>query len=140
MKNNPTTRFLLLRFLSIQKPLRDYIVCLSCSFEARGGTGNGNRAINSYLELGEGETTTGTNPSVVLNGRASHKRSELVDGAGSQSSSLGLTSSASPGLAAGLFEEKTITSQYLVSKVSNFSHVATFCPSSGFQESRTWSK
>lgn len=95
---------------------------MSCTFEAR-RIESGNRAIISYLELGEGETTTGTDSSVVLNGRASHNRSELVDGAGSQGSSLGLTSSTSPGLAAGLFER---ISQYLVSKLSNFSYVATF--------------
>lgn len=86
---------------------------LSCSFEAR-RIGDGNRAINSYLELGEGETTTGTDPSVVLKGRASHDRSELVDGTGSQSSGLGLTSSTSPGLAAGLFENKSISRVQIV--------------------------
>ena len=48
------------------------------------------RSVKSYLELGEGETSTGTNPSVVLNGRASDDGSQLVDGTRSESSSLGL--------------------------------------------------
>lgn len=45
----------------------------------------------SYLQLSQGETTAGTNAAVVLDGRASHNGAELVDGAGGQSSSLGLT-------------------------------------------------
>lgn len=90
------------------------------------GTENGNGAINSYLELGEGETTTGTDPSVILDGRASHNRSELVDGAGSQSSSLGLTSSTSPGLAAGLFEKKKSQVNISYPNGPTFAYVATF--------------
>ena len=58
----------------------------------------------SYLELSQGETAAGADTTVVLDGRASHNRSELVDRSGSEGSSLGLTSSASPRLLAGLFQ------------------------------------
>lgn len=67
----------------------------------------------SYLELSQGETTAGADTAVVLKGRASHNRSELVDRSGSEGSSLGLTSCASPRLLAGLFH-----SQYLCAKVN----------------------
>lgn len=65
----------------------------------------------SYLELSQGETTAGADTAVVLKGRASHNRSELVDRSGSEGSSLGLTSCASPRLLAGLLH-----SQYLCAK------------------------
>lgn len=63
---------------------------------------------SSYLELSQGETAAGADSSVVLDGRASYNRSELVDGTGSQGSSLGLASSASPRLLAGLFPQVNI--------------------------------
>lgn len=69
---------------------------------------------SAYLQLNERETAASADPSVILDGRASHNRSELVDGARGQSSSLGLTSSTSPRLLAGLFPHKN--SQYLVSR------------------------
>lgn len=56
------------------------------------------RISNAYLELSESETTAGADLAVVLNSRASHDRSELVDGARSQSGSLGLTSDTSRSL------------------------------------------
>lgn len=49
-------------------------------------------SIMSYLELSEGETTAGTDPTVVLDGRASHDGLQLVDGAGGDKSGLGLAS------------------------------------------------
>lgn len=57
----------------------------------------------SYLELSQGETAAGTDTAVVLDGRASHNGSELVDGSGSKGSGLGLAGSASPRLLAGLY-------------------------------------
>lgn len=59
--------------------------------------------VQSYLELSQGETTTGADAAVVLDGRASHNRSELVDGTRSDGSSLGLASVASRDLLAGLY-------------------------------------
>lgn len=67
-------------------------------------------SIKSYLELDEGETSTGANPAVVLKGRASHNRSQLIDGTRSESSGLGLAGCASPCLSAGLFEQVNIPS------------------------------
>lgn len=66
----------------------------------------------SYLELSQGETTAGTDSAVVANGRASHNRSELVDGTRSDGSGLGLTSSASSELLAGLYQRSI--SRYLI--------------------------
>ena len=56
----------------------------------------------SYLQLSQGETTAGTDTAVVLDGRASHNGSELVDGAGSDGGSLGLTGIPARDLLAGL--------------------------------------
>jgi hypothetical protein len=66
------------------------------------------KVAESYLELSQGETAAGTDTAVVLDGRASHNGSELVDGSGSKGSGLGLAGSASPRLLAGLYH----TSQY----------------------------
>lgn len=57
---------------------------------------------NPYLELSEGETAAGADLAVVLDGRASDNRTELVDGAGSQSGGLGLTGSTAGSLLASL--------------------------------------
>lgn len=57
---------------------------------------------SSYLELSQSEATTGADAAVVLDGRASDNRSELVDRARGQSGGLGLTSSASSRLLTGL--------------------------------------
>lgn len=59
----------------------------------------------SYLELGQGETPAGAHLAVVLNGRASDNGTQRVDGAGSQSCSLGLTGDAAGGLLSGLSHE-----------------------------------
>lgn len=59
----------------------------------------------AYLELGEGETPTSADLAVVLNGRASHNRSQPVDGAWGDSSGLGLTSGAPRRLLPGLFPQ-----------------------------------
>jgi hypothetical protein len=45
--------------------------------------------ISIYLELSEGETTTGTDTAVVLDGRASDNGTQLVNRTGSNSSRLG---------------------------------------------------
>lgn len=58
----------------------------------------------SYLQLNQGETSTGSRTTVVLDGRASDDGSQLVDGSGSDSGGLGQTSSSSSRLAAGLVE------------------------------------
>lgn len=57
---------------------------------------------NSYLELSKRETTAGTDLAVVLEGRASHDRAQLVDRARSDGSSLGLTGSTARSLLASL--------------------------------------
>lgn len=62
----------------------------------------------SYLELSQGETTAGADTTVVLDGRASHNGSELVDGSGSEGSSLGLAGCASSRLLTGLFQRVNI--------------------------------
>lgn len=71
----------------------------------------------SYLELSQGETAAGTDTTVVLDGRASHNGSELVDRSGSKGSGLGLAGSASPRLLAGLYHK----SQYLKLMMEFFS-------------------
>jgi hypothetical protein len=94
----------------IQRPRNSPIFPISLFFSFRGPRDSGRRdsQIKSYLELGEGETTTGADPAVVPNGRASHDGAQLVDGTRSEGSSLGLTSSASPRLSAGLFEQTKV--------------------------------
>lgn len=54
------------------------------------------------LELGEGETTAGTNAAVVLDGRAADDGAELVDGLGGDTGGLLLARVATAGLLAGL--------------------------------------
>lgn len=49
------------------------------------------RNIPNYLELSQGETTTGADAAVVLDGRASHNGPQLVHGSGGEGSSLGGT-------------------------------------------------
>lgn len=56
-----------------------------------------------YLQLSQSEATASTDPAVVLDGRASHNRSELVDRTGCKGGSLSLASHASRGLLAGLY-------------------------------------
>lgn len=59
-----------------------------------------------YLELSEGETAAGSDLTVVLDGRASDNRAKLVDGTGSNSSSLGLTGSTAGSLLTSLLKKK----------------------------------
>lgn len=76
--------------------------------------------VSCTLQLSEGEATAGADTAVVcsnvsrcwhslsysghtLDGRASHNRAKLVDGAGSDAGSLGDTGSPSAGLAARLY-------------------------------------
>ena len=54
------------------------------------------------LKLGEGETTAGTNATVVLDGRAADDGTELVDGLGGDTGGLLLARVATAGLLAGL--------------------------------------
>lgn len=61
------------------------------------------RAGEPYLKLSQGETPAGADLAVVLDSRASDNGTQLVDGARSQSSSLGLTSNTARGLLSGLF-------------------------------------
>merc|ERR1712226_1376030 len=56
----------------------------------------------SLLELSQGETSASSDLAVVLNSRASDNGTQLLDGARSQSSSLGLTSDTARGLLSGL--------------------------------------
>lgn len=59
-------------------------------------------AIN--LELLNGESTTSTNATVVLDGRAADNGADEVDGTGSDSSSLGNTGLSATKLTTGLVE------------------------------------
>lgn len=56
-----------------------------------------------YLQLSKGEATASTHAAVVLDGRAADDGPQLVDGAGSDLSSLGLASIATALLLAGLW-------------------------------------
>lgn len=60
-------------------------------------------ARSTYLQLSQGETTAGTDTAVVLDGRASHNGSQLVDGTGSDGGSLGLAGIPAGDLLAGLY-------------------------------------
>lgn len=60
----------------------------------------------SYLQLSNGEATTSANAAVVLDGRASHNRAQLVNWTGSNSSGLGETGLTTAVLAAGLYRSK----------------------------------
>lgn len=51
-----------------------------------------------YLQLSQSETTSSTNTAVVLDGRASDDGSQLVDGSGSDGSSLSTTQRATADL------------------------------------------
>jgi hypothetical protein len=57
----------------------------------------------SYLELSKGEATAGADTTVVLDGRASNNRPQLVDGAGSDGSSLCAARQPTGDLLSGLF-------------------------------------
>lgn len=59
-----------------------------------------------YLELSQGETTAGTDTAVVLDGRASHNGTQLVNRAGSNGSSLSETVLTTTVLTAGLESQK----------------------------------
>lgn len=74
-----------------------------------------------YLQLSQCETTAGTNAAVVLDGSASHDRSELVDGAGSQGSGLGLAGVPSRDLLAGLYFNSHVRSSSLTHMYHSFS-------------------
>lgn len=56
-----------------------------------------------YLQLSQGETTTGADATVVLDGGASDNGAELVDRARGNGSSLSLAGVPSRNLLAGLF-------------------------------------
>jgi hypothetical protein len=76
-----------------------------------------------YLQLGEGETTAGTDTAVVLDGRAPDNGTQLVDGARSNGSGLGDTGLTTAVLAAGLKirgKKRMLVDQVLSSK--KFSH------------------
>lgn len=61
-----------------------------------------------YLQLSPGEPTTGPNTAVVLDGRASHNGTQLVNRTGSNSGSLSETGVTSAVLATGLFENQLV--------------------------------
>lgn len=69
---------------------------------------------STYLQLSQGETTAGTDTAVVLDGRASHNGPELVDGAGSDGSSLGLASIPAGDLLAGLYLVRLVSSSSII--------------------------
>ena len=56
----------------------------------------------AYLELLKRETAASPGTAVVLDGRASHNRSEKVDGTGGDGGSLGPTGVPTPDLGTGL--------------------------------------
>lgn len=58
--------------------------------------------LSPYLQLLKGETTTSTNPAVVLDGGASDDRAKLVNRAGSNSGGLCESGISTAKLAAGL--------------------------------------
>ena len=62
-----------------------------------------------YLQLGKGETTTGTDTAVVLDGRAPHNGTQLVDGARGNSGGLRETGLTTAVLATGLYPKKTLS-------------------------------
>lgn len=66
-----------------------------------------------YLQLSKGEATTSANAAVVLDGRASHNRAQLVNWTGSNSSGLGETGLTTAVLTAGLYRAKKSDCQSL---------------------------
>ena len=60
----------------------------------------------NYLQLSPGETTTRPDTTVVLDGRASHNGTQLVNRTGSDGGGLSETGITSAVLATGLFEKK----------------------------------
>lgn len=60
--------------------------------------------MSSYLQLHQGESSTGAGAAVVLDGRASDNRSQLVDRSGRDGSGFGETSGSTSRFAAGLVE------------------------------------
>lgn len=91
----------IIKFHQSEAACRHHLEYLSSIGYLRKGT-TGLTSSDSYLELSEGETAAGADLAVVLDGRASDNRTELVDGAGSQSSGLGLTGGTARSLLAGL--------------------------------------
>lgn len=88
--------------LSKQNPSATTPITISCR---KLGSLKGRQFLHhgySYLQLSQGETTAGTDLAVVLDGRASHDRSELVGRSGSGGSSLSLTGSSAADLLGGL--------------------------------------
>lgn len=64
------------------------------------------------LQLSESETTSGSDTAVVLDGRASHNRSELVGGTGRDLCGFGDTGVTAADFLAGLFDgNQTIVSR-----------------------------
>lgn len=97
-----------------------------------------------YLQLSQSEATAGTDTAVVLDGRASHDRSELVDGTGRDGGGLSLASNASRGLLAGLYSTKKFTCQtQSVKKAQSSLSLLTrrnvfLPPSSSFKTHHRW--
>lgn len=77
--------------------------------------------IRSYLELGQGEPTAETDPSVVLDGRAPDDRPQLVDRARGNGGSLCATGITAAGLLSGLFPGKELSE----SRFNPFSPIAS---------------
>lgn len=72
----------------------------------------------SYLELSEGEATTGADATVVLDGRASDNRPQLVDGAGSDGSSLRAARQPTGDLLSGLFSSNRCQNHSIIRNIS----------------------
>lgn len=104
----------------------------------------------NYLQLSTGETTTTPDTTVVLDGRASHNGTQLVNRTGSDGSGLSETGITSAVLATGLFgkKKKLVHRRFCVS-LQNESRIMSFDPYNTFvylskrigkSRYRTWSK
>jgi len=92
----------------------------------------------SYLELSQGEATSETDPSVVLDGRAPDDGPQLVDRAGGDGGSLCAASITAAGLLSGLFPSKEMSESRFnplppIASLPNFSatdgtHLVEVCP------------
>jgi hypothetical protein len=79
-----------------------------------------------YLQLGKGETTTGTDTAVVLDGRAPHNGTQLVDGARGNSGGLRETGLTTAVLATGLYPKETLSVHHAQKIVQNNSSRQNF--------------
>lgn len=75
--------------------------------------------IRSYLELSESEATAGADATVVLKGRASDDRPQLVDGAGSDGGSLCAACQPAGDLLAGLLYRNRCQNQPITLRISS---------------------